>query len=58
MAAKDGKILKDFGNKLIEKCGVEKIAIVGAGSAATCLLSFVFLMVLIPNNFLDNKEEL
>lgn len=57
MAAKDSKILKDVWNALVEKCGMEKMAVVGAGTIAAAGITFVVLMVGVPNNFLDNKEE-
>lgn len=57
MAAKDSKVLKEVWNTLVEKCGMEKMAIVGAGTIASAGIAFIMLMVGVPNNFLDNKEE-
>lgn len=57
MAMKDRKLVKEVWNALVEKCGMEKMAVVGAGTIATAGIAFIALMVGVPNNFLDNKEE-
>ena len=57
MAMKDRKLVKEVWNALVEKCGMEKMAVVGVGTIATAGIAFIALMVGVPNNFLDNKEE-
>lgn len=57
MVEKDHKMIKEFGSNLIAQCGVEKLAIVSAGTIASGLIGFVFLMAIIPNNFINNKGE-
>lgn len=57
MAMKDRKLVKEVWNALVEKCGMEKMAVVGAGTIAAAGITFIALMVGVPNNFLDNKEE-
>ena len=57
MAMKDRRLINEVWNALVEKCGMEKMAIVGAGTVAAAGIAFVALMVGVPNNLLDNKEE-